>query len=111
LNIPNLVCLAADNTVFALTTIPPGPRKEWFSFALSDVVLLHGTLLVSAWHLAVLHKRPMSKAYYLHRGEAIRLVNKRLPDSIMAANDGTIGAIACLLITDVSQSITNYKII
>jgi hypothetical protein len=93
------------NTVFVNTTTPPGPRKRWFPSSIADPALFHGIMHISASHIAgSQHKRP-SAAYFQHRGEVIRLVNERITHNHNATSDGTISAIACLLVSDVCQSI------
>jgi hypothetical protein len=89
------------HTVFVNTTTPPGPRKRWFPSSIGDPALFHGIMHISASHLAASRRSRPSAAYFQHRGEVIRLVNKRITHDQDATSDGTISAIACLLISDV----------
>lgn len=89
------------HTIFVNTTTPPGPRKRWFPSSIGDPALFHGIMHISAAHLAASQRSRPSSAYFQHRGEIIRLVNKRITYDQDATSDGTIGAIACLLISDV----------
>lgn len=94
--------LFADNTVFVNTTTPPGNRRHWFSYALNDPALFHTTLFISASHITAMRKVAILPAFFKHRGEVIRIVNDRLrKDEAAAATDGTIGAVAGLMVTDV----------
>jgi hypothetical protein len=63
---------------------------------------------ISAAHIAGSQRSKPSTAYFQHRGELIRLVNKRITYYDNATSDGTISAIACLLISDVFQSMPGH---
>ena len=91
----------SGNKNFITTTTPPGPRKEWFPFALTDPALFHAILSIAAAHIAGLKRSRPSFAYFQHRGEVIRIVSERISSGYKASDDATIGAISILLITDV----------
>lgn len=92
----------SGNKNFILTTTPPGPRKQWFPFALTDPALFHATLLIAASHIAGSKRSRPSSAYFQHRGEVIQIVSDRISNGFEAASDGTVGAISMLLVTDVN---------
>jgi len=93
--------ISSGNTVFINLTTPPGPRKRWFPSSIGDPVFFHGIMHISASHIAGAKRSRPSQAYFQHRGEVIRLINKRITCGQNATSDGTICAIACLLISDV----------
>jgi hypothetical protein len=78
--------------------------KVW-SFAMSDPIVFHGALLLTAEHMKVVGdlSPDLDSALLHHKVEVIRLVNERLGDPHMAASDGTVGGIACLAILEVSD--------
>ena len=77
---------------------------EWFTNALSDTACFHGTLFLSAAHKALLTgtENSLPLECFQHKGEAIRIINKRLGDPTRRVTDGTIAAIACLAAFEVS---------
>lgn len=70
----------------------------WFDKALNDDACYHATLFLSAAHSALIsesyHDLPQNS--YWHKGEAIRIINRRLFDPNQRIEDGTLAAIACL---------------
>jgi len=89
------------HTIFVNTTTPPGPRKRWFPSSIADPALFHGIMHISAAHIAGSQRKRPSPAYFQHRGEVIRLINRRITYNHNATSDGTISAISCLLVSDV----------
>ena len=92
-----------DNHVFVQNPLPVNTKSKWLNYALSDPALFQATLLISAVHLALLHGGILGEEVFYHKGETIRLVNNRLRDPEQGATDGTIGAVACLTIIEVSS--------
>jgi hypothetical protein len=100
--LPQLPLTHSGNTVFIHKTTPPGPRRQWFPLAVQDTVLFHAIIVTSAADMAGVAKSRPPVAFFYHRGEVIRLVRKSILHAQTATSDGTIGAIACLLVTDVN---------
>ncbi len=73
-------------------------EAEWFSWAINDPATYHATVFVSVAHRALVSGfgRTLTTYAYYHKGEAIKLVNKRLNDTTQALEDGTIAAISSL---------------
>lgn len=73
-----------------------------FAFAMSDPIVFHGALLLTAEHMKVVgdESPDLDSALLHHKVEVIRLVNERLGNPQMAASDGTVGGIACLAILE-----------
>lgn len=67
--------------------------------------MFHATLSLVSQHEALRRRTPASRAFYFHRGEAIRFVTARIGDAVQAISDATIGAVAVLSITDVSKAL------
>jgi hypothetical protein len=80
-------------------------EAAWFAKALSDPACYHGALFISTAHRIRAHKLDVSSTpeFYQHKGEAIRIINQRLDDPNGRLEDGTIAAIACLAIFEVSD--------
>jgi hypothetical protein len=74
----------------------PGPREKWLSFAVSDPAVLDVILFISALDLAGLRGKSESHDTLYFKGEAIRVINKRLRETSQVATDGTIAAVASL---------------
>jgi hypothetical protein len=65
---------------------------------------MHGALVLSAnsrANLCMVEKTYLEPILYQHKTETIRLVNERLGIRRVATSDGTVGAIACLVILEV----------
>jgi hypothetical protein len=65
---------------------------------------MHGVLVLAAssWMKCCEDMRAvMEPTFFQHKTEAIRIVNQRLGDRSLATSDGTVGAIACLVILEV----------
>jgi hypothetical protein len=60
------------------------------------------TLVLSALHVALLHKKIFSVDAYRHQREAVKILNTRLEDPLLNITDPTILAITCLVLTEVS---------
>lgn len=72
------------------------------ALAMSDPCLFHGCMLLSAVHLSWM-SHPIDEiheAYLHHKLEAISLVNGKLTDPVESRSDATVGAIACLAVSE-----------
>jgi hypothetical protein len=88
--------------VLNYTNIPVNSKEEWLRFAITDTALLHMTLILSALHVALLHKKTFSVDAYRHQREAVKILNMRLGDPLLSITDPTILAVTCLVSTEVS---------
>jgi hypothetical protein len=93
-----------DNKVLVNTLIPVNPKDKWFNYAISDEALFHATMLHSAGHNAMLAGNNDLADPFQLKLEAIRLVNRRLDDPVRSISDLTIGAVACLVLFEVSST-------
>lgn len=75
--------------------------------ALSDPALLHGCIMLAANHWVLLggDLARVASAFYSHKIGVLKLVNERLGSMDTAKTDGTVGAIACLILTEVGKSL------
>ena len=101
----NRLAISVTNNRILLQKMVESKRDpELFRFATSDRALMHGALLLSANSRANLcrsEKTHLEPILYQHKTETIRLVNERLGNRRAATSDGTVGAIACLVILEV----------
>jgi hypothetical protein len=60
-------------------------------------------ILLAADHFMLLggNRAIAESAFYYHKLEAIRIVNKRLGNPQMATAEATVGTVACLTLTEV----------
>ncbi|PMD43504.1 hypothetical protein L207DRAFT_299209 [Hyaloscypha variabilis F] len=92
-----------NNRILLHKTVPSTRDPELFRFAISDTALMHGVLVLAAssWMKCCEDMRAvMEPTFFQHKTEAIRIVNQRLGDRSLATSDGTVGAIACLVILE-----------
>jgi len=83
----------SDVTVVTAQTVTNvGPRFEWYPLAVRDEAFFHALISSTSSHAAYLQQVDLPRNFYHHRGEAIRLVNKRIEEG--AHCEGTINAIA-----------------
>ncbi len=78
--------------VSARTVTNVGPRFEWYPLAVRDEAFFHALISSVSSHAAYLQKLDLPPAFFRHRGEAIRLLNKRI--AIGAHDEGTINTVA-----------------
>lgn len=76
------------------------PEGRWLSTALMDPAMLHATLSLVAIHRRDRFSLGLSKMYFKHRGEAMKIIVHRLSDTDQALRDATIGAVALLSSSD-----------
>ena len=79
-------------------------RHSTFTMAISDPATLNTVLVLAANHWIIIggQRNVMKSQLYQHKMETIRIVNERLGDPELATSDGTIGAVACLMLLEVS---------
>ena len=79
--------------------------KAYLQWTLSSEVLTHALLYYSALHLQGLvdSKHYLSFEVLHHKGEVLRLVNHGLNDPVVRTTDATIGALAYLVVFEVSR--------
>ncbi|KEF59398.1 uncharacterized protein A1O9_04242 [Exophiala aquamarina CBS 119918] len=78
----------------------PVIRKTWLSTALMDPAIVHATLGLVAIHWRDVFSYDLSKTYFKHRGEAIKIIAHRMNNMDQAISDTTIGAVATLSTSD-----------
>jgi hypothetical protein len=79
-------------------------EHELFRYAASDAALLHGSLVLAAsnWMKLCSDQRAfIEPTFYQHKTEVLRIINERLGDRSVATSDATVGAVACLVISEV----------
>lgn len=79
------------------------PDGTWISFAITDMVVLHSTMAIVAWHLDQVCGIPESLDTLRQKGDAIMLMNTRLcnPDQAKQVSDGIVAAVALFAIFEV----------
>lgn len=75
---------------------PAWPRKQWLPIATSDAAILYTTLFVTAFNLCVRDGKPFSPEVFFYKGEAIKLINKRIGDTDSCVSDSLICSVAAL---------------
>lgn len=104
LSLTALAISVTNNRILLQKMVESKRDPELFRFATSDPALMHGALVLSANSRANLcrdEKAHLEPILYQHKTETIRLVNERLGNRRVATSDGTVGAIACLVILEV----------
>ncbi len=82
-----------DVTVVSASTVTNvGPRFEWYPLAVRDEAFFHALISSVSSHAAYMQKLDLPPAFFRHRGEAIRLLNKRIAEG--AHDEGTINTVA-----------------
>jgi hypothetical protein len=77
------------------------PEDKWFGYSVTDSALFYSTMLHSAAHNAFLAGNTDLAESALLKWEAIRMVNDKLDDPVLAISDVTIGAVAALVLFEV----------
>ena len=76
------------------------PNGEWSIFFIADPAMVHAKLSLVAMHLADRTTGEITPAQIYHRGQAMRIVERRLAQDPDAVSESTIGAIALLASLD-----------
>ncbi|KAI1627597.1 hypothetical protein EDD37DRAFT_267506 [Exophiala viscosa] len=87
-------------TSFWANSYACNPEGRWMSVALMDPAIIHATLSLVAIHRRDCYSIDLSREYFRHRGEAMRLIASRMSDPDQATRDATIGAVAILSSSD-----------
>ncbi len=80
----------------------PVSPVHWFHFALADKALFHALMFTAKSYAALIDGDKDSRMGAGDFGMCIALVNERLADSRVEIADGTIGAVSCLSLVEVS---------
>lgn len=73
------------------------PKKKWFELATKDQAYFHAALSHYAGHLSLQQKSGDPMEAFIHRMEAVKIINERLPTLELATCEGTICAVACIV--------------
>jgi len=92
-----------DATVVLPRNMPVSPTPEWFSRAVKDPAMLAATLVLSAGHYAAHYGHVGEPLLINCRGYAMNQINKRMSDSVLAINNGTVAAVTCLALHEVDM--------
>jgi hypothetical protein len=87
-------------TAFWANSYACNPEARWISVALMDPAIIHATLSLVAIHRRDCFSIDLSKVYFKHRGEAMKIVVRRLSNLKESLSDETIGAVALLSSSD-----------
>ena len=87
-------------TTFWANSYACNPEAQWISVALMDPAIIHATLSLVAIHRRDCFSFDLSKVYFKHRGEAMKIVAQRLSNMHQSLTDETIGAVALLSSSD-----------
>ena len=87
-------------TAFWANSYACNPEARWISTAMMDPAMIHATLSLVAIHRRDRFSLDLSKVYFKHRGEAMKIVAQRLSNMDESLSDGTIGAVALLSSSD-----------
>lgn len=87
-------------TAFWANSYACNPEARWISVALMDPAIIHATLSLVAIHRRDCFSIDLSKIYFKHRGEAMKIVARRLGNLDESLSDETIGAVALLSSSD-----------
>ncbi|ETI22708.1 hypothetical protein G647_06784 [Cladophialophora carrionii CBS 160.54] len=88
------------HTGFWANSYACNPEARWISVALMDPAIIHATLSLVAIHRRDCFSIDLSNVYFKHRGEAMRIVARRLSNLKESLSYGTIGAVALLSSSD-----------
>ncbi|KAI5458844.1 hypothetical protein BGZ63DRAFT_432396 [Mariannaea sp. PMI_226] len=79
------------------------PEASQLSYAITDAALLHGLFSLASLHNDLRNGTNISPLCFMHRGEALRIVNERIAKAPLQLTDGTIGAVAALATFDTAD--------
>ena len=87
----------------------PISPASWFDWALSDEALFHALLYTTSAYVGLISGSTESKEAIVHKGKSVSLVDQRLSrlspltfkKDETRTDEGTIGAVSCLAITEV----------
>ncbi|KUJ20657.1 uncharacterized protein LY89DRAFT_716012, partial [Mollisia scopiformis] len=96
------LCLApcTDNTAFISNTFAINHDNAWKPYSITDSALFHATLCLVAQHEDLLRGTDESSENLFHKGEAMRLMNRRLLDNWHSLSDADITAVAIFVILE-----------
>jgi hypothetical protein len=78
--------------IAARTVTCVGPRFEWYPLCVRDEAFFHAVMASTSSHAAYKQGVDLPKNFFFHRGEAIRLLNKKLASGVN--DEGTINTVA-----------------
>lgn len=99
-DLETLSLLQYYHTSFWANLYACNPEGFWLSTALMDPATIHATLSLMAIHQRDMFSYNLSKTYFKHRGEAIKIIAHRLSYPDQAISDATNGAVAILSTSD-----------
>lgn len=88
---------------FVLKFNPISPAG-WFDWALSEEVLLHALLYTTSTYAGLLRGTTEDRTAIVHVGKTLAFLRERVVEDGGLEGEGTIAAISCLALTEVSTS-------
>jgi len=92
--------------LFGFNPISPA---SWFDWCLTDDALFHALLYTTSTYAALHSGTTESKESIVHVGKSLNLINERLSRPGVEVETGTIGAVSCVALTEVSSEIFSFK--
>ncbi|KAE8453682.1 hypothetical protein EG329_009193 [Mollisiaceae sp. DMI_Dod_QoI] len=89
-----------DNTAFISNAFAINYDNTWKPFSITDAALLHATLCLVAQHEDLQRGTDESSENLFHKGEAMRLMNKRLLEQWHSLTDADITSVAIFVILE-----------
>ncbi|KAL2074159.1 hypothetical protein VTL71DRAFT_7937 [Oculimacula yallundae] len=86
------------NNVLLKTLIPVNPKDKWMNYVITDAALFQGTMIHSAMHQRLVTGGIDPCEQEQLKRDTITMLNKRLGDPVFSRDDGTIGAVVCLIL-------------
>jgi hypothetical protein len=88
------------------------PQREPYELAMSDMILAHTAILLSANHWVRLGGNPatIASARHYHKVKAVRMIIERLGNPASAILGGTVGAIAGMALAEVRISLQCFEL-
>ncbi|KAF8867341.1 hypothetical protein BDZ45DRAFT_795057 [Acephala macrosclerotiorum] len=90
----------ADNTAFISNAFAINYDGAWKPFSITDSALLHATLCLVAQHEDLLRGLYESSESLFHKGEAMRLMNRRLLEKWHCISDADVTSVALFVILE-----------
>lgn len=87
----------------------PLSAAPWFDFALSDEALFNALLYTTTAYAGLIQGTAESKVAMVKMNRSVVLVNERLKREGVWIEDGTIGAVSCLGITEVRSDFLTFR--
>lgn len=95
--VTNRINQTEDNSVMVPSSLCPGPKRQFYPFAVQHETLFHTIMYCSAAHLARLQGNdPPPEALY-HHSQALRLFNQRLEAGPSGADLHALISSTCLM--------------